>query len=278
MSYPLIEKHLLAMIQTFEVDVQVPGMDSMKQLLFPDISPLREAQDDIPILPQYDELDQQVFTNDRGEVGPFSPEYPNPVDLNQPYRTNGVAGIAKYELLANPRDNMCFIEAGPPTDATPMGFGRTHDRFYRIEWKPRIHCLFKPPASIFDISSDEMDEDRPLRTEDRFLLSAFNATLGMRINEFLNELIRRPTLTYMIPNPDFDMEQDISRFNPETIPKRYGIDAPDSSIMDSSQIMYAEPSVEETNIFRGESGPYNFYVGISIVHRIVEGFQLQPIL
>ena len=275
MSYPLIEKHLLAMIQTFQVDVQVPGMDeSVRQFLFRDAGTVEGAIEAIEPRPQYDELGQQVFINDRGEVVPHDSPGAMEVDLNEPYRTDGVAGIAKYELLANPRDSMCFIEAGPPTDATPMGFGRTHDRFYRIEWKPRIHCLFKPPASIFDITVD----DQPSHTDDRFLLSAFNATLGMRINEFLNELIRRPTLTYMIPNPDFDMEQDVSRFNPETIPKRYGIDAPDSSIMDSSQIMYAEPSVEETNIFRGESGPYNFYVGISIVHRIVEGFQLQPIL
>ena len=264
MSYPLIEKHLLAMIQTFEVDIQVPNMAPMKQLLFPDITTVRSAQLEIPPLPQYDELGQQVFINDRGEVVPHDSPGAMAIDLNEPYRTDGVAGIARYELLANPRDSMCFIEAGPPTDATPMGFGRTHDRFYRIEWKPRIHCLFKPPASIFDTLPDEMDEDRPLRTEDRFLLSAFNATLGMRINEFLNELIRRPTLTYIDLNT---MET-----------KRYGIDAPDSTITDSSQIMYAEPSVEETNIFRGESGPYNFYVGISIVHRIVEGFQLQPII
>ena len=268
MSYPLIEKHLLEMIKTFMVDVQVPEQVDLdtgepiifRRFLFQDVEKVDDAQDAIPPRDQYDELGQQVFINDRGEVVPFDhPDGATAVDLNEPYRTRGIAGIAEYELLANPRDSMCFIEAGPPTDATPMGFGRTHDRFYRIEWKPRIHCLFKPPASIFDITVD----DQPSHTDDRFLLSAFNATLGMRINEFLNELIRRPTLTYC--NADGEMV-------------RYGIDAPDSRIMDSSQIMYAEPSVEETNIFRGESGPYNFYVGISIVHRIVEGFQLQPIL
>ena len=272
MSYPLIEKHLLAMIQTFEVAVQIPGIDPMtnkpflpmQQLLFRDADTIEGAIEMIPERPQYDELGQQVFINDRGEVVPFDhPDGATAVDLNEPYRSNGVAGIAKYELLANPRDNMCFIEAGPPTDVTPMGFGRAHWRFYQIEWKPRIHCLFKPPASIFDIPTDKMVEGQPTRTDDRFLLSAFNATLGMRINEFLNELIRRPTLTYC--NEDGEMV-------------RYGIDSPDSTIMDSSQIMYAEPSVEETNIFRGESGPYNFYVGISIVHRIVEGFQLVPML
>ena len=253
MSYTAIEQHLLKMIESFQVTVNVPGQEPMQVPWF--VQRTQDATNAIPANFAVDEQGNEIRINERGErVGDGEG---TPLDLNQRFReSGGIASIAEYELLANPKDNMCFIEAGPPGDVSPMGFGSTWDRFYKIEWKPSIHCLFRPPPEMMDEITGQ------------FLLSNFNNTLGLRINQFLNELIRRPTLAYDLP--------DNTRV-------RYGIDEPSSDqgntgFIQSSQIILAEPTVEATNIFRGDAGPYNFYVGVSIVHRIVEGYQLIPIL
>ena len=258
MSYPAIEDHILQMVRTFVTKVTVPGREPVDWPMFI-VETVSEQIAKIP--PRYIEIgsdgtisndgldpnnpvqeSNRYRVNDRGEADSNGELF----DDNAKYRDSGIAGIAQYELLADPKDNMCFIEAGKPRDATPMGFGRTHDRFYQIEWAPMIHLLFRPQPD---------DRSGEFRLED------FNSTLGTRINEFLDEIIRRPTLSY------FNEDGDIVRYSEEPTDSR-----------NSSQILMAEPVVAETNIFRGESGPYNFYVGISITYKVVEGFQLVPIL
>ena len=226
--------------------------------MFPQANTVSSKASEIPRDPEFDDGSVSnnpgyVIRNDRLEDdGDRTTDMDDPriYDLNERYRTTGIAGIAQYELLSDPKDNMCFIEAGKPDDATPMGFGRTHDRFYSIQWNPMIHCLFRPQPGIEDTDPDAA-----------FRLENFNVTLGEKINEFLDELVRRPTLSYK------RQDGTIARYNEDG-----------SDTRNSSQILWAEPVVNETNIFRGESGPYNFYVGISICHRIVEGYQLHPIL
>ena len=260
MSYRAIEQHLLKMVQTFQTTVLVPdgsgGFTSYRQTMFPDPETVAAAQQDIPTYLETDEMGNPVYRDMRMEIvsNPTQSQIDNgevtQYDRNERYRTTGIAGIAQYELLADPKDNMCFIEASKPDDVTPMGFGRRHDRFYSVQWNPMFHLLFRPQPD--DEASGEIR------------LENFNMTLGEKINEFLDQLIQRPTLSYEVEE------------NGETVCKRYSESG--NSYRNSSQILYAEPVVSETNIFRGESGPYNFYVGISIVHKIVEGYQLKPII
>lgn len=167
---------------------------------------------------------------------------------------------SNFDPLGLGVERLCVVVYNKTTEAVPLSIGGAHDRWYSVDWRPEIWCMFRPDSILrdYEVMVDPHDPDSNIYYDvvgNTQREEAFNLSASEVISTMIGQLLEYQNF------PGYDDEY-VGKYSARYL-SLGGFENRDEWPQKYHQIVWTQPILDqgiEPKEFIGQSGTFSGFV------------------